>query len=130
MEYLIETDQNESQPEDDADGEEQLFQTASGDDEHNFNDIPADHIIETSNPEDQEEKPFFADTQNEDVSYQEAFINESHINSNIDNWLTGIKETLLSFPKLLRARAKKQINDLVSEFEISYLETIDGKTNI
>lgn len=129
VEYLIETDQNESQPEDDVDeGEEQMLFTVSGDDEHNLNDIPADHIIESGNPEDQDEKKFFADPQNEEVSYQEAYINESHSNSNLDNWLTGIKETLLSFPKLLRARAKKQINDLVSEFEISYLETIDGKT--
>lgn len=30
-----------------------------------------------------------------------------------------------SFPKLTRARAKKQINDIVSDLEINYLESIE-----
>jgi hypothetical protein len=34
-----------------------------------------------------------------------------------------------SFPKLTRARAKKQINDVVSELEINYLESIEHDRN-
>lgn len=122
VEYLIETDQNESQPEIEIDGNEQLFHQNADDDEHQFHILPVEHIVENSNSLSASQE----DTK-QNIEYQEAFITETLNSSNIDSldsWLTGIKETLLSFPKLLRARAKKQINDLVSEFEINYLESL------
>ena len=43
----------------------------------------------------------------------------------IDAWISSIKETLMSLPNLLRAKAKRDISMLVSDFEIKYLESLD-----
>jgi hypothetical protein len=45
----------------------------------------------------------------------------------LDHWLDGIKRTMLMLPPIFRAKAKKKINDLVSDFEISYLESLDNE---
>lgn len=84
-------------------------------------------------------------TPQEEISYQETFIDERPVqHTELDLWLNSLKQTLLvswvfenkstefnfalifqSFPKLMRARAKKNINDIVSDLEIAYLEAIE-----
>lgn len=132
-EYLIEADQNESQQDDDGlDGEEEQMFQVTAEDDNNYQEIPsvenASIVISDAN----EEKHFPTEVINEELPYQETYINinEPLNNSSVDSldpWLAGIKETLLSLPKLLRARAKKQINDLVSDFEINFLADAERK---
>lgn len=129
VEYLIEAEQ-EANAADDDDEQEELFEASN-----QLQEIIAEPVSSLT----KEEQEFTYDAtandnssfHNEEIAYQEAFANETHNNSSsdqLDNWLGSIKETLLSFPKLHRARAKKQINDLVSEFEINYLESIETES--
>lgn len=80
----------------------------------------------------QEQNSSQNDDTREEISYQEAFVNELQCQnlSEIDSWISSIRTTLLSFPKLMRAKAKKQINDLVSDFEIKYLESLDRRSEL
>jgi hypothetical protein len=138
VEYLIETDANETQGIEEGDEDEQhdeMFETQNtqdDDEQIQEEEITTQAIAQINEKESGEIK--FTYTQPEEIAYQEAFVsvNETSLNANtieLDSWLANIKETLLSLPKLYRARAKKQINELVSEFEINYLESIDS-TNV
>lgn len=99
--------------------------------EQEIHEIPDDQTINSHGllREVHEEPKFFNElAQNDEITYQEAFANDAQtLDTQFDAWLAGVRQTLLSFPKLLRARAKKQINDLVSDFEITYLESLDAE---
>jgi hypothetical protein len=61
---------------------------------------------------------------NESVKYSFYQNNTPKIvpaNSELDDWLSIIKSSLLSLTKLNRARAKQEINNIISKYEIEEL---------
>lgn len=151
--FLEETDPNDSQNDNQADGEHEEILFFSNSQE--FEELTSEEVVtdlKTDNRSEASEEKFICyeaseetAAQLEEVPCEDSYVSESQRSgsSEIDSWLSGVKETMMvrtnlfddevaqlnplfqTFPNLLRARAKKQINDLVSEFEIRYLESID-----
>lgn len=140
VEYLIETEsQQESQPENEIEEEDaSIFQVEAQEDEKQSSETVPEQIESLTNIHEHQRIMKFETNenidQNEEITYQETFIEESPPNitfeadtTALDLWLKSVKETLLSLPKINLARAKKHINDIISEHEINYLESMDGK---
>ena len=83
----------------------------------------------------EEEQPYYYEAETtsnpDDSSYHQTILNEAsnqvqgNQETEIDGWISGIKEILMSLPNLLRAKAKRDISMLVSDFEIKFLESLD-----
>jgi hypothetical protein len=127
----VEDRHNESGNDDEDDG--MSFLSSSRDqqqDEQELNEAPEELIYTSMVTEAKQElKTEFSPI--EESEFQETFASETQASdAQFDAWICGVKETMLSFPKLLRARVKKQINDLVSDFEINYLESLDAEKRL
>lgn len=122
IEYLIETDPNDNVQDDNDDEEVSEQEELLFAEELQVSKVTNERTVTpTDLLGDIKDENYFNEVATDEIVYQDS-LHSSTIDS-IDSWLLGIKGTLLSFPKLLRARAKKEINDLVSNYEISYLET-------
>lgn len=108
VEYLIETDNNESRAENDEEEQaEMIFQTNSVDDEQQIQEITHEQIENDIKNEEQIAQTIFTyepkmdheneSTPHEEISYQESFVNEAStpVPSDLDSWLSSLKQTLL-----------------------------------
>lgn len=116
IEYVLETDINECQDDEDEEsesmtefeGEENL--TNHTEDEKNFCYISEDLQIE-------EQKV---------IKYaQETPVIEQKPKTDFDPWLQSIKASMMKLTKLNQARAKRDINSILSNYEIEQLENVN-----